>query len=316
MLSTPDRLRRRRLPPLGAVRAFEAAVRHMNFSEAARELCVTTSAISQQIKSLEEYLGVSLFRRDPSQGISLTAAGHVCAPSLHTIFDSLSHAFDQVHVEPEKHTVTIIVPPSLLATWFPERLLPFQESFPNIELRLWFNPGLLQARNDPGHDLAIYFGNGPFNDVRVDPMMSDAVFPVCSPALLARTPISCASDLLLHCLIHDDTMLRNRESQALALPDWSVWLAHAGVIGAHGSRSLRVQMTNNVMAAAACGAGVALARSCIAESYLRQGTLVRPLAIDYPRRFPYYLVCGPNALGNQSVVQVHAWLLKEGSNTP
>ena len=287
----------------------------MSFSEAARELCVTTSAISQQIKTLEEYLDIQLFRRDPSQGLSLTAAGHVCAPGLHTIFDSISHVFDHVHVEREKHTVTIILPPSLLNTWFPARLLRFQESFPNVELRLWLNQGLLQTQNSIEHDLAIYFGNGPFNDVRVDQMMSDAIFPVCSPDLLARAPISRASDLLSQCLIHDDTMLHSREIRTLGLPDWPIWLAHAGVRGAHGSRSLRIQMSNNVLAAAACGAGIALARSSVAESYLSQGTLVQPLAIEYPRRFAYYLVCSPSALARQSVYQVHEWLLNEGRST-
>lgn len=306
---------RRQLPSLSAVRAFEAAVRHMSFTGAARELCVTASAISQQIKSLEDYLGVTLFRRDRSRGLSLTAAGHVCAPGLQPMFDSMSHLFDQVRAESEKHTVTVLASPSLLTTWLATRLPAFRKCHPGIGLRLWINRGLQQAQNFVEHDLAIYFGGGPFEGARVDLLMSDAVFPVCSPQLLAHAPITSAADLASHCLIHDDTMIWDGDSQALGMPDWSAWLAHAGVTGIDGSRGLRMQVSSSVMAAAVHGVGIALARSCIAEPYLEQGTLVRPLPGEFPRRFAYYLVCDPIALSRRPVTQVHAWLLEEGSAT-
>ena len=303
----------RQLPPLSAVRTFEAAVRHMSFADAARELCVTASAVSQQIKLLEDYLGVRLFRRDHSRKLSLTAAGHVCAPGLRPMFDSLARLFDQVRAEGERRTVTVLASPSLTATWLAVRLPAFRERHPDIELRLWSNLGLQQAQNPVEHDIAIYFGGGPFEGARVDLMMSDAVFPVCSPHLLACTPIKSAADLTSHCLIHDDTMIWNSDSQALGFPDWSAWLSHAGVTGIDGPPGLRLQMSSAVMAAAIQGVGVALARSCIAEPYLLNGTLVRPLRAEYPRRFAYYLVCNPIALSRGAVAQVHAWLLEQGS---
>lgn len=307
--------KRRPLPPLGALRAFEVAVRHMSFTDAARELCVTASAVSQQIKSLEDYLGVKLFRRDPSRGLSLTTAGHICAPGLRPMFDSMSHLFDQVHADSRDRTVTILASPSLMATWLASRLPAFRERYPGIELRLWVNLGLRQAQNLLEHDLAIYFGGGPFDQMRVDLLMSDAIFPVCSPQLLANAPITSTADLVSHSLIHDDTMMWNRDSQALGMPDWPAWLAYAGVVGINRSHGLRMQVSSNVMAAAAHGVGVALARSCIAESYLDQGTLVRPLPEEFPDRFAYYLVCDPIALSRRPVKQVHSWLLEEGRMT-
>lgn len=308
-------MKQRKLPPLRAVLAFEATVRHMSFTEAARELNVTPSAVSQQIRSLEQYLGVALFARDPARGLTLTTAGQVCAPAMQPLFDSLGHVFEQVRTESERQTVTLLASPSLTATWLATRLARFRARFPDISLRIWVNQGLQMTQNPMEHDLAIYLGGGPFEDARGDLMMSDTVFPVCAPDLLGKHPIKNVDDLRGQHLIHDDTMIWSRESQNLGLPDWSAWLAFARAHDIDGSRGLRIQSSSSVMVAAVAGLGVALARSCIAEPYLTTGQLVQPLAIEYPRRFAYYLVCDPRALARLPVAQVHAWLLKEGDAT-
>ena len=308
-------MKQRKLPPLRAVLAFEATVRHMSFTEAARELNVTPSAVSQQIRSLEQYLGVALFARDPARGLTLTTAGQVCAPAMQPLFDSLGHVFEQVRTESERQTVTLLASPSLTATWLATRLARFRARFPDISLRIWVNQGLQMTQNPMEHDLAIYLGGGPFEDARGDLMMSDTVFPVCAPDLLGKHPIKNVDDLRGQHLIHDDTMIWSRESQNLGLPDWSAWLAFARAHDIDGSRGVHIQVSSNVLVAAAAGLGVALARSCIAEPYLTTGQLVQPLAIEYPRRFAYYLVCDPRALARLPVAQVHAWLLKEGDAT-
>ena len=308
-------MRHRELPPLRAVLAFEAAVRHMSFTKAAAELGVTPSAVSQQIRNLEEHLGVALFARDPARGLNLTAAGNVCAPALQPLLDSIGQVFDQVRATREAQTVTLLASPSLTATWLATRLGRFRTRHPDINLRVWVNQGLQLEQNLIEHDLAIYLGGGPFEDARVSLMMSDSVFPVCSPALLTSHPINHVDDLHAIDLIHDDTMMWSMESRNLGLPDWPAWLAHARARGVDGSHGLRIQISSNVMVAAAAGLGVALARSCIAEPFLATGQLVRPLADEFPQRFAYYLVCKTNAFARLPVAKVHAWLIEEGGAT-
>lgn len=306
---------RRYLPPLTAIRAFEAATRHMSFSAAARELCVSASAVSQQIKILESHLGVQLFERDPARGLKITAAGRVCAPALQSILDSLSHVFAQVHANHEEQIVTLLLSPSLMGTWLAPRLRSFEALHPDINVRVWINRGLHPAQNRVEHDLAIYYGEGPFQDRRVDLLMTESVFPVCSPSLLQRHPIKVAGDLRAHALLHDDTLVWERNASTLGFPDWSAWLSFAGVTGLDSARGHRVQVSSSVLDFAAEGVGVALARSCIAQRDLDRGRLVRPLALEYPRRFPYYVVCNPLALSRLAVSQLRNWLIDEGRAT-
>jgi len=284
----------------------------MSFSGAARELRVTTSAVSQQIKTLEDYLGVTLFHRHRVHGLTLTAAGRICAPSLSAILDSLSLLFEHVRIRHETLPVTLLLSPSLLSTWLVPRLPDFRDKYPHIDLRLWLNRELQPTPEQTEHDLAIYYGAGPYEDVRIDALMSDSIYPVCSPQLLARQRIDSPGDLRSHVLIHDDTMIWNRESAQLQFPDWPAWLTFAGVTGLDSLRGIRIQGSSLALDAAAAGAGVALARSCIAAPYLADGRLVRPLAIEYPRRFNYKLVSAPLALAQPAVACVHAWLLEEG----
>ena len=168
----------RRMPPFTAVRAFEAVARRLSISAAARELFVSTSAVSQQIKVLEDHLGVQLFERSPSRGLTLTAAGRTCAPPLQSILDSLAHVFDQVDSIQGENTVTLLASPSLAGTWLAPRMRRFLKEQPNISIRMWVNRGLLPSNNPIEHDLAIYYGEGPFHDLRVDQMMTETVFPV------------------------------------------------------------------------------------------------------------------------------------------
>ncbi|HPF25776.1 MAG: LysR substrate-binding domain-containing protein [Steroidobacteraceae bacterium] len=303
---------RRLLPPLNAVRAFEAASRLMSFSAAARELFVSVSAVSQQIRSLEQHLGVDLFKRSPSAGLSLTPAGQMCAPALRSTLDSLAHVFAQVNTQLADNVVTLASSPSLNTSWLPHRAAGFTARHPDISLRIWINRGLNPVDNPVKPDLAIYLGEGNFKGLHVDPLMTETVFPVCSPALYHARPIRKPADLANHTLLCDDTMAWDREATTLGFPDWAAWLAFANVILPERVHEHRIQMSSSVVEFAAEGLGVALGRSRVVDRALQQGRLIRPLALEYPREFSYYLVCDPAALGSHAVSKVRDWLLLEG----
>lgn len=305
----------RRLPPLNAIRAFEAAARHLSFTLAAAELHVSPSAVSQQIKLLERYLGVGLFDRDRARGLSLTRAGKQAAPGLRPLFDSLAHVFSEIDTERGDRTVTILISPALGATWLSPRLGEFTAHHPDIDVRIWVNSTLTPSAQTVPHDLAIYYGEGPYPGLRVDLLMSETVFPVLSPVLQATQPIAQAADLAGHRLVHDDTLIWDPRTPLLGFPDWPAWLAFAGVPGLDSNTGPRIQVSSTVLEAVASGLGVGLARSCVALGHLLSGRLLRPLEIEYPRRFPYYVVCEPLALERLAVARFHSWLLRQGRDT-
>jgi LysR family glycine cleavage system transcriptional activator len=305
----------RRLPPLNSIRAFEAAARHLSFTLAATELHVSPSAVSQQIKLLERYLGVTLFDRDRSRGLTLTLAGKQAAPGLRPLFDSLAHVFSGIDTEHGERAVTLLVSPALGATWLAPRLTRFTALHPEIDVRVWVNSTLTPSAQTVPHDLAIYYGEGPYSGLRVDLLMSETVFPVLSPALQAERPIREPADLAAHHLVHDDTLIWDPRTPLLGFPDWAAWLAFAGVPGLDSNAGPRLQVSSTVLEAVATGLGVGLARSCVALGHLKSGRLVRPLEIEYPRRFPYYLVCEPLALERLEVARFHTWLMREGRDS-
>jgi LysR family glycine cleavage system transcriptional activator len=173
---------KRNLPPLNSLKAFEAAGRHMSFSKAAEELSVTPAAISHQVKTLEDHLGIQLFRRLP-HGLLLTDAGQTCLPQLGRSFDGLAAAVDDLRSREEKGVLTVSVMPSLAA----KRLLPalhrFQCQHSEIDLHIWATTNSADFARD-NVDVAIRYGLGEWPGLRVDFLCAEELFPVCSPALL------------------------------------------------------------------------------------------------------------------------------------
>src|SRR5580704_11718991 len=223
---------RRRLPPLNALRAFEAAARHLNFSRAADELSVTPGAVSQQIQNLEDYVGVALFKRTP-KGLLLTDPAQIALPALREAFDRLAEAASMLTAAVDGRRLTVTVPPSFASKWLLPRLGGFEALNPDVDV--WVSAGMELADFTGGEvDLAIRYGSGRYPGLEVIRLMQETVIPVASPELLASQPLEELSDLANHILLHDGSPDADE-----SCPDWTMWLAARGVIGVDGARGPR-----------------------------------------------------------------------------
>ncbi len=289
----------RKLPPLNALRAFEAAGRHLSFSKAAEELHVTPAAISHQIKGLEEWLGVRLFRRLNRQ-ILLTDAGQRYLPGLREGFDSLAVATDRVVAHQSSGALTLSAMSSFSAKWLVPRLPRFRERHPDIDIRLSTNDSLVDfSRED--FEVAIRFGRGNWPGVEAIWLLSEDIFPVCSPTLLAGDkPLHRPEDLAFHTLLHDDFYI-----------DWQMWLQAAGLEGINPDQGPAFSDSSFVLQAAIDGQGVALARSVLAQADLAAGRLVRPFDVSLPAGYAYYLVYPSAYADRPKILAFREWLLDE-----
>ena len=293
------------MPPLNALRAFEAAGRHLSFTKAADELCVTPAAISQQVKTLEGYLGVKLLRRK-GRGLELTDKGRACLPEVHEGFDRLSASMERLAQRDAGELLTVSVSPCFGNIWLAPRLPRFQAMYPDIDVRVLAIIHQLAAGRD-NSDIAIRYIPGPFPASKVEALMPEHVFPVCSPELAeSKPPLRVPHDLRHHRLLHDET------ARAIeGFPDWQRWLMAAGVKGVDLQRGSRLTLSSMVVQAAIRGEGVALARSVLVEDDLASGRLVRPFAFDYPQSFSYYLVTAEADYQQKKIRAFWSWILDE-----
>ena len=297
---------RRRLPPLNALRAFEAAARHMNFSRAADELSVTPGAVSQQIQNLEEYVGAPLFKRTP-KGLLLTDAAQTALPALREAFDRLAEAASLLTAAEDGRRLTISAAPSFAAKWLVPRLGRFEAAHPEVDV--WLSAGLELVDFTGGEvDLAIRYGTGRYPGLEVARLLGETVSPVVSPKLVAEIPLHDLADLSRHVLLHDGSPDADD-----SCPDWSMWLAARGVKGVDGARGPRFNQSSMVIEAAVNGRGVALAKQTLAQADLDAGRLAVPFDISTAVDFAYYIV-HPKAKGRLSQVKAFvAWLLAEAA---
>ncbi len=302
------RLKRSQLP-LNALRAFEAAARHLSFKRAAEELAVTPAAVSQQIRSLEEYLGVTLFRRT-SRSILLTEAAAAALEHLREGFDSIEEACALLQAEDDGRRLTVSVAPSLAAKWLVPRLGRYAERAPEQVVRVIATHQLTDFRREEV-DLAIRYGAGEYPGLHVEELMREEVFPVCAPELLeGEHPIRGPADLRHVTLIHDDSALEDE-----SCPTWAMWLKAAGVGFEEGQPAIHFNQTALAIEAAAAGRGVALAKRVLAEADLRSGRLVRPFRESRPVEFAYYIVCPHAHLERANVRGFIDWLREEAGRS-
>jgi LysR family transcriptional regulator, glycine cleavage system transcriptional activator len=192
---------RRRLPPLNALRAFEAAARHLNFSRAADELSVTPGAVSQQIQNLEDYVGAALFKRTP-KGLLLTDAAQTALPALREAFDRLAEAASLLTAAVDGRRLTLTAPPSFAAKWLVPRLKRFEEAYPQIDV--WLSADMEIVDFASGEiDLAVRYGAGRYAGLETARLLNESVVPVASPELIAANPLLTPEDLAHHTLLHD-----------------------------------------------------------------------------------------------------------------
>ena len=298
---------RRRLPPLNALRAFEAAARHLNFSRAADELSVTPGAVSQQIQNLEDYVGAALFKRTP-RGLLLTDSAQMALPALREAFDRLAEAAALLTAAVDGRRLTLTAAPSFAAKWLVPRLGNFEAAYPQVDV--WLSADMDLVDFGTGDiDLAIRYGAGPYPGLEAIRLMSETVVPVISPELAAANPINEPADLARHILLHDGSPDADD-----SCPDWSMWLAARGVKGFDANRGPRFNQSSLVIEAAVGGRGVALAKRTLAQDDLDAGRLIVPMPIATSVDFAYFLV-HPKAKGRLPQVKAFvSWLTAEAAS--
>ncbi len=298
------------LPPLSALRAFEAAARLQSFSRAADELSVTPAAISHQIHALEADLGVRLFHRG-RRAVELTASARLLLPGLSEAFSGIQTAVRRLRAHNDTGTLTVTASPSIAAKWLVLRLHRFQVQHADIDVRISASDEIVDLTRG-GFDIAIRYGGGRYPGLAVELLLKNEVFPACSPRLLeAGPPLRTPEDLLHHALIHDQAADRD----PLA-PTWAMWLKAAGVRGAPMAPGLTFSVGYMALDAAIAGHGVALAYSTIAAADLAAGRLVRLFSLALPDLFAYYIVTAPGALERPKVRAFRDWLRQEADATP
>ena len=292
-------------PPLKAVRYFEAAARHLSFSKAAEELNVTHSAISHQIKALEEWVGQPLFDRT-GRALRLTEAGRQFLPPVRSAFQQLSDAAQDLRQLCHGGPLTVSVLPSLASKWLVPRLFDFRAKHPEIEVRISATERVEQI-GQGGIDIAIRYGRGKWPNVEAELLLQDDLFPIASPVLLnGDQALKEPRDLAHFTLLSDTTW------QAAQFDFWQQWLEHAGVTGLElKSGGFSFNYSNLLIQAAIDGLGVALGNTMLASDDLRAGRLVRPFDISVPLDTGYYVVYVRDALKRPKIRAFRDWVVDQ-----
>jgi LysR family glycine cleavage system transcriptional activator len=289
-----------RLPSLNGLRAFEAAARHLSFTNAAAELNVTQTAISHQIRRLEEELGIRLFIRQ-NRALALTPQAHDYLPGVRAAFNDLRLATDRLLRKDNDHVLTVSTLASLAAKWLLPRLSAFQEAHPDIDVRITTSTSMVDFKNGDV-DAAIRYGRGRWPGLRADWLTADQVFPVCSPALLqGDRPLQTPEDLVHHTLLHSSGGYDD---------DWRLWLTAAGLpTDISKQPGLSFDMIFMTLQAAIDGLGVAVGRTTYVEGDLAKGRLVVPFKISLPADAGFYLVSPEAAANTPKLKAFREWLL-------
>lgn len=289
---------KRSLPPLNGLRAFEAAARHMSFTDAAEELSVTQAAISHQVRGLEQRLGLKLFVRR-NRSLLLSEAGQAYLPSVRAAFDQLNEATEKLLQKDKGGNLTVTTTSSFAVKWLVPRLGGFQRSHPEIDVRVSTGTSLVDfSREDV--DIGIRYGRGQWPNLLAERLVSEDVMPVCAPSLLKgpnglKKPVDLRRFNLLHIASFPD--------------DWQVWLTAAGVKGVDSSRGVSFDFALAAYQAAMDGLGVALGRNPLVEPDPKAGRLVVPFEFKRSSDFAYYLVYPPEAIRRRKIKAFRDWIV-------
>lgn len=290
--------RRRRLPPLNWLRAFEAAARHLSFTEAGDELGVTQAAVSQQVRQLEDWLGAQLFKRLP-RALALTDAGIAYLPIVQDGIERIDLGTTEIFGRPEGRPVTLRATATLAALWLAPMLARFRAEHPNVTVRVTTLYAPIDFGQD-GVDIEIRYGAGTWPGVKAHRLFDESFFPVASPAYVAgASPLKTPADLPGHPLVH---AIGEREG-------WGTYLRLAGVAGMDPSEGIQCDSLVVALHAAAAGAGIALATSPVADALVTSGTLVDLFGRRWPARLAHHLVVPEVADPAREVALVAGWLL-------
>lgn len=299
-----------RIPPLNALRAFEAAARRLSFTKAAEELNVTPGAISQQIRQLEEYAGTPLFKRT-GRSVLLTDAAQASLPLVRDAFEQIGEAGRIMQAPARKGRVMVSSAPSFAAKWLAPKLDGFHQSHEGIEAWISADMGLTDFTTADA-DFAIRYGRGNYDGLKSEKLLDETVLPVCSPGLLeGADAIRKPEDLRHHTLLHDESPENDP-----SCPDWTSWLRARGVNDIDGARGPRLNQAILVIEAAAAGRGVALAKRAIAATDMAAGRLVAPFADGSTQiDFGYWMVWPKGRHLSPDVRAFMKWLKAEAARS-
>ncbi len=310
-----------RLPPLNALKAFEAAARHLSVKKAAVELNVTPAAVSHQIRALEEYLDIQLFHRY-NRALELTDSARACLPKLREGFDCLAQAVERLRTHTSGGMLTVSAAPSFAARWLMPRLHRFIAAHHEIDVRISarMRRVSVDGKTDVAEratietwlddsDVAILYGHGHYPGLDVHKLLALTVTPICSPQVMTGAhPLRSPEDLKHHMLLHDDTgEMYDGESF------WETWLKAAGVKGIDTKHGARFSHAVLAFEAAMDAVGVVASMPALAAEDLAAGRLIMPFELKVPLASAYYMVCEEHAKTRPAVAAFRNWLMAEAA---
>ncbi|QQC65971.1 transcriptional regulator GcvA [Paraburkholderia ginsengisoli] len=292
---------KRVLPPLNALRAFEAAGRLGSFKEAAAELHVTHGAVSQHVRLLEGWLGASLFERH-NRRVELTSAAKAYLDEIGPLFDKLSQATARYGIpEPVARTLSVNAPATFTLRWLVARLAKFRAEHPDVEVRVDTSNGPLESLKE-SYDIIIRGGPDTFYGYSMRPFLSEERLPVCSPALLQRVPLRAPDDLQQHTLLHTSSLPRL----------WPDWLASAQISALRPAATLTFDHFYLTLQAAIDGIGIAMGPTALVSDDLASGRLVTPFAGPRLPSRSYCTYVADEKPGDEMIGLFRSWLEREG----
>ena len=299
----------RRLPPLNALRAFEAAARHSSFKAAADELAVTPAAISQQIRLLEAELEVSLFRRE-ARSVIVTSGGRRLQAELAEAFTKIHAAVEDLRA-PDHESLIITCSAPLLNKWVVPILSRFADQFPDITIQIDARFGIADLTAS-GPNVAIRFGHPPEPDLYSEEIFDETLLPLASPELVERLKLENPEDIRRAPLIHDDSLTERFPGA----PTWADWFELVGINPSQANRGVHFgSYGDQAVDAAVGGVGVLLGRSLLACNDLQAGRLVSPFGPTIALNLRYYLVCAAGSENSPAISAFLEWARKEADAT-
>lgn len=292
-----------RFPSIGLLNTFEIAARHLSFTVASQDLCLTQGAISRQIKALEDQIGITLFLRK-HRSIELTPEGVELYKVVTRSLDDIGSCLEALRDSTAFPQITVAASVSFAYYWLMPKLEEFSEAHPEIDLRILASDQKVDLRRD-GVDVAILFGHGSWDGVDATSLFGETVYPVCSPAYLAAHPeLRHPSDILDQTLVHLDG-----GGTIWGSVDWQAWLAMQGITTMPVRRGIQLNSYPMVLHAVEAGRGVALGWSYIVDEMLQDGRLVCPINASLDTRNGYYLGASKDKQHNKSVETFKRWIV-------
>lgn len=293
----------RKLPPLNALKAFEAAARHGSFTKAGDELHVTHGAVSRQVSLLEDWLGLTLFQRGASQ-IGLTDDGRAYAKELTSLLDHLSVVTEQMTARATPSAITVSAPPTFTMRWLIPRLSTYQRKQTAVEVRLTTSLAPVNFQEN-SYDIAIRGAQEPLTGCDSVPFMTETIVPICHADLVESGGLRNPTDLARHTLIHYTTE---------PYP-WSTWFETAGIPAINGTKSLQFEQMYFALQAAAEGLGVVLVPLFLVADDIMAGKLCAPFGLHGAMLRRYYANTSPALTHNSGIAGFRSWLMLEGRST-